>query len=51
MDAPTFSSELLRGLDERDRQRVAEAFFDAFPWDGLAPDPRTMSAERFFELL
>ena len=47
----TLPSDLLRGLDERERQRDAEAFFAAFSWDGIEPDPKTMTADRFFALL
>ena len=51
MSVATLPSEIVTGLDERDRQRRAEDFFSDFPWDGAGPDPKTMTAERFFELL
>jgi hypothetical protein len=51
MSVPLLPFEPLRGLDERDRERATEAFFEAFPWEGAIADPKTMSAERFFQLL
>ena len=45
------ANQALLGLEEGDRQRAAQAFFEGFHWDGAEPDPKTMSAERFFELL
>jgi hypothetical protein len=41
--------ELLEGVE--DEARVVAEFFDAFDWEGTAPDPEVQSAEDFLNAL